>query len=173
VVDIYIGIGSNIEPQINIKRACERLRLDFPSIEFSRVFESVSVGFEGGNFINLVACFKSTDLDSNDGMEAQNSLSLLVKKLKSIENDLGRVRGGEKFSDRHIDIDILLFGDLITKTPIELPRDEVLKNAYVLWPLVELSPDMTDPVHNKYYRDYWNEFDKSSQNLTPIELDLG
>ena len=58
MVDIYIGIGSNIDVQINIKKACERLRLDFPSIEFSRVFESASVGFEGDNFLNLVAQFK-------------------------------------------------------------------------------------------------------------------
>ena len=172
MVDIYLGIGSNIEAQKNIINSCERLKLDFPSMEYSPVFESAAVGFEGDNFLNLVGRFKSTDLDSNESSEAQNSLALLVKKLKSIENDLGRVRGGKKFSDRHIDIDVLLFGNLIAKTPIELPRDEILENAYVLWPLAELAPELVDPISNKSYRDYWKEFDKSSQNLKPIELDI-
>ena len=78
--------------------------------------------------------------------------------------------GGQKFSDRNIDIDILLFGDLQTEHPIELPRDEILKNAYVLWPLAELAPELRDPLSHKYYAESWSEFDKSSQTLKPIEL---
>ena len=173
MVDVYLGIGSNIDAKNNITKACECLKLDFPSIEYSRVFESAAVGFEGDNFLNLVARFNSSDIEFNGDMEPEKILAFLVKQLKTIENDLGRVRGGKKFSDRHIDIDILLFGDSITKTPIELPRDEILENAYVLWPLAELANELSDPTTNKSYLDYWQAFDKSSQNLKPIDLDVG
>ena len=171
MVDVYIGIGSNIEPKINVKNACERLRLDFPSIEFSRIFESASVGFEGDNFLNLVARFKSEDINPQESLNSEQALTKLIRQLKLIENELGRVRGSQKFSDRNIDIDILLYGDLQTNQPIELPRDEILENAYVLWPLVELAPELRDPLSHKYYSEYWSEFDKSSQTLKPVELD--
>ena len=170
MVDVYIGIGSNIEPKINIKNACERLCLDFPSIEFSRIFESASVGFEGDNFLNLVARFKSEDIFPLEDLNNQQALSRLIKQLKQIENELGRVRGSQKFSDRNIDIDILLYGDLQTNQPIELPRDEILENAYVLWPLAEIAPELTEPSSNKTYTQYWSEFDKSLQTLKPVEL---
>jgi 2-amino-4-hydroxy-6-hydroxymethyldihydropteridine diphosphokinase len=185
VVDIYIGIGSNIDPFKNIPAALEVLRDAFPSIKFSRVFESEAVGFDGDNFLNLVAFFNSEDLISNglvveetvssslaqENVKNQNKqLSILIKQLKNIENDLGRQRGSKKFSDRNIDIDILLFGELEITNPIELPRGEILENAYVLWPLSELAPKLTIPNSNITYVKCWTQFDKSLQELIPVEL---
>ena len=94
MVDIFIGIGSNIEPQKNVSMTLELLRLKFPSIIFSRIFESEAVGFDGDNFLNLVAKFKLKDLDSNRSgtsdliAKYSNSieqLSFLVAELKEIE----------------------------------------------------------------------------------------
>ena len=178
MVDIFIGIGSNIEPQKNVSMTLELLRLKFPSIIFSRIFESEAVGFDGDNFLNLVAKFKLKDLDSNRSgtsdliAKYSNSieqLSFLVAELKEIENQLGRKRGDKKFSARNIDIDVLLFGDLQIDEPVELPRSEILDNAYVLWPLSELVPDSKHPGSDKTYAEYWREFDKSLQKLEPVE----
>jgi len=160
VVDIFIGIGSNINPKENISQACNLLEKKFPSIKFSRVFESASIGFDGDNFLNLAGQFDFNEVESLDE---------LITSLKKIENQLGRQRGEKKFSARTIDIDVLLFGDLITNSPIELPRGEILENAYVLWPLSELAPDLKHPVNGKSYRELWDGFDKSLQNLAPLE----
>ena len=193
MVAVFIGIGSNIEPQKNISNALALLPSMFPSIVFSRIFESEAIGFKGDNFLNLVARFDSIDIDSIDidsndfdandldskytgggsNSDPIETLTLLVKKLKVIENRLGRKQGDKKFSARSIDIDVLLFGDLQTKSPNQLPRSEILENAYVLWPLAELAPDLKHPGSDKSYAEYWNEFDKSLQKLVPIDEIVG
>jgi len=178
VVDVFIGIGSNIEPQKNVSITLELLRLKFPSIVFSRTFESEAVGFNGDNFFNLVAKFEAKDLDANRSGSSDlvakysssvDQLAFLVFQLKEIENHLGRKRGNKKFSARNIDIDVLLFGDLQIEKPVELPRGEILENAYVLWPLSELAPDLEHPGSDTTYAEYWRMFDKSSQRLEPVE----
>ena len=153
----YLGLGSNIEPIQNIANSKQALFQDFPTVEFSRSFESEAVGFEGDNFINLVA-----------RIETELSLEDLILYLKELEDSLGRVRGGAKFSSRHIDIDILLYGDLVCDKPIQLPRDEITENAYVLWPLAELAPDLKEPGGNQTYAELWQQF-SIEQNLRPIE----
>lgn len=145
------------------------LQSQYPSIVFSRVFESEAIGFKGDNFLNLVAKF---DFNDAKGTGRSESLSGLIHSLKAIENQLGRKRSDKKFSARNIDIDVLLFGELQTKLPIELPRSEILENAYVLWPLAELAPNLKVPASDKTYDAYWSEFDKSSQKLVPVELPL-
>jgi len=161
VVDIFVGIGSNIEPQKNISKALVLLRDRFPSIEFSSIFESEAIGFKGDNFLNIVGKFNLNEVES---------LSELVTSLKEIEIQLGRQRADKKFSARTIDIDVLLYGDMQTDSPVELPRGEILENAYVLWPLSELAPDLKHPVNGKNYRQLWAQFDKSVQSLEPIKL---
>ncbi len=178
MVDIFIGIGSNIEPQKNVSKALELLRLKFPSIVFSRIFESEAVGFDGDKFLNLVARFELKDLNANRSGSSDlvakysssiDQLCFLIAELKEIENQLGRKRDDKKFSARNIDIDVLLFGDLQIDDPVELPRGEILENAYVLWPLSELAAELKYPGSDKTYWEYWQEFDKSLQKLEPAE----
>ncbi|WP_168204119.1 2-amino-4-hydroxy-6-hydroxymethyldihydropteridine diphosphokinase [Aliikangiella coralliicola] len=155
---VYLGIGSNIDAKQNVSRTKLSLTNRFPQAQFSRTFESEAVGFEGDNFLNLVA-----------KIETDESLDDLLATIKNLEDELGRVRGGEKFSSRHIDIDILIYGDLVCDNPIILPREEVNLNAYVLWPLAELAPDLVEPGGVKTYSQLWSEFDKKSQKLRPID----
>ncbi len=166
MVDVYLGIGSNIDPKKNIAKARQLLTEAFPTIIFSRCFESEAIGFEGNNFINLVAKITLQELSCL----RDEQINQLGVQLKGIENSLGRVTGGEKFSPRVMDIDVLLFGNWVTSQPVELPRDEILKNAYVLWPLSELAPDLIHPTEQTSYSVLWRNFDKTSQNLTPIDL---
>ncbi len=169
MVDVFIGIGSNIEPQRNIPEALVLLKSNYPSIIFSRIFESEAIGLKGDNFWNLVGKFDSGDFQPNDESDPIKRVLELTNALKSLENELGRSRNDKRFSARNIDIDILLFGNLQINSPIELPRGEILENAYVLWPLAELEPDLKYPGSDKSYREYWREFDKSLQKLEHIE----
>ncbi len=154
---VYLGIGSNIEPAENIDLAKAHLKQLFSYCEFSSTYETAAVGFKGDNFLNLVAKVK-TDL----------SLEALISLIKQSELTLGRVRGSQKFADRHIDIDILLFNNLTTNHPIELPRQEIYHNAYVLWPLAEVAPNLVDPISKKTFLQLWNNFDKSTQTIVKI-----
>lgn len=153
----YLGIGSNIEAEDNINRAKKNIAQCFEAVEFSAVFESAAIGFKGDNFLNLVARVE-TDL----------SLSELMAQLKRLEQSLGRQRSAERFSSRNIDIDILLFGETVCEQPIRLPREEIRHNAYVLWPLAELSPDLIEPGGTQTYDQLWQQFDKSRQQIKKI-----
>jgi 2-amino-4-hydroxy-6-hydroxymethyldihydropteridine diphosphokinase len=152
-----LGLGSNINAHENIAKAKIILAKQFTNARFSQTFESEAVGFVGDNFLNLVA-----------EVEVNCTLEKLIKHLKKVEDDLGRVRKGAKFSSRHIDIDILLFGDRVCSNPIILPREEIRQNAYVLWPLAELAPNLVEPGGQFTYGQLWYDFDKNLQKVSPV-----
>ena len=97
---LVLSLGSNVEPKVNIKLAVESLRKKFGELLLSSVYESEAVGFQGNNFLNLVT-----------SGESDASLEEVQNYLKMLEDYMGRERNKPKFSDRPIDIDILLFGD--------------------------------------------------------------
>jgi len=159
---VYVSIGSNIERDANIRGGVSDLQQCFGVVELSRVYESEAVGFDGDNFYNLVAAF-DTDED----------VLTVAKTLHDIENDHGRTREGPRFSSRTLDIDMLLYDDLVmTEGKLELPRDEITKNAFVLWPLAEIAPTLKHPVLHKSYAELWDAFDKHKQPLWPVEFEF-
>lgn len=160
VVKCYLSVGSNIDKKNNIQQALQTLRRLFRDIECSRVFESEAVGFSGDNFYNLVV-----------GIQTGLSVPELASRLHAIEDEYGRRRGEKKFSSRTLDIDILTYGDQVGVVDgIALPRDEILRNAFVLLPLSELAPDDLHPVLKKTYASLWGEFDRHKQKLWPVAL---
>ena len=155
---IYISLGSNIHAKKNILSGLEALSEEFLELKLSQVYESESVGFSGDNFINLVA-------------QAQTDLSVeeVTHVLKQIEKEQGRIKNIEKFSDRTLDLDLLLYDDLICSSPVELPRDEIHKNAFVLKPLVDLIPEQKHPLLLKTYSQLWKSF-TADQKLWVVDL---
>lgn len=156
---IYISIGSNIDPKLNIQYALEDLQQAFGDIESSGWYESKSVGFEGDNFINLV-------------VQANTELSITEANdyLHRIEDQHGRDRSGPRFSSRTIDLDLILYDDQIFEQgKLKIPRDEILENAFVLLPLSELAPHLKHPLIDKTYLELWNEFDQASQVLWRLQ----
>ena len=80
---------------------------------------------------------------------------------------------GPRFSSRTLDLDLLLYDDLVLdQDGLRLPRGEILKNAFVLWPLAEIAPDLVHPLARKTYAELWAEFDRSRENLAPIAFDF-
>ena len=159
---IYISIGSNIDAEHNIRIAVNALKFHYGKLILSSVYESEAVGFEGDNFLNLVA-----------GVNTEEDVHTVVATLRKIEDDNGRDRSGPRFSPRTVDLDLLLYDDLILKEEkLELPRDEITKNAFVLLPLEEIAPQLIHPISGDTMCDHWMNFDKDSQKLWPISFNF-
>jgi len=106
------------------------------------------------------------------GATTELSLPALSDALKKIEDANGRMRHGPKFSPRTLDIDILTYGDFVgEQAGIELPRAEIIHNAFVLLPLAEIAPAVMHPHLKKTYAELWSAYDKASQSLWAIEFE--
>lgn len=155
---VYLSIGSNIDREENIRGGVADLEKAFGKVTLSRVYESEPVGFDGDNFYNLVAAF-----------DTDTPVKQVSQTLHTIEEAHGRTREGPRFSSRTLDIDLLTYDNLVTRDHgLELPRDEITKNAFVLWPLAEIAAADRHPVLQQTYGEMWNNFDKEKQSLWPV-----
>jgi 2-amino-4-hydroxy-6-hydroxymethyldihydropteridine diphosphokinase len=162
---VLVGVGSNIEPERHIEQALAALVARFGPLRVSPAYRSVPVGFEGEDFINLV-------LELHSDMTPPE----LVDALHEIEADCGRRRDGIRFAPRALDLDLLMVGQTATEPGSQpsLPRDEILRYAFVLRPLAELAPDLHHPVVRETMRDLWLRHRESIDqgDLRPVSLNL-
>jgi len=157
---VYLSLGSNIEREKNILACLDALAEHFGELIISPVYESESVGFAGDSFYNLVV-----------GLDSTLSVAELAVIMHDIEAANKRSRAGPKFGPRTLDIDILTCGELTGRVDgVELPRDEVTENAFVLLPLVDIAPDDRHPVSGRVYRDIATSFSGSEQKLWRIDF---
>lgn len=161
ISDVYIGVGSNVDPRHHIRQALEVMRIAFGKIEQSPVYQSASVGFDGDDFLNLVVKFE-TSLD----------VVAVVGQLRMIEDAQGRDRTQPRFSKRPIDLDILLYDDMqINESGIQIPRDEILESAFVLKPLSDLSPYLLHPSQKQSYLELWQAMAADAPRLDLVQID--
>ncbi|MCC1496649.1 2-amino-4-hydroxy-6-hydroxymethyldihydropteridine diphosphokinase [Alcanivorax sp. 1008] len=155
---VYLSFGSNIDRERNIRSGLDALAQHFSQLILSPVYESAAVGFDGEPFLNLVVAI-DTDLAVGD----------LSSLLRAIEADHGRTRGEKKFASRTLDIDILTYGDRVGLIDgVELPRDEILKHAFVLKPLADIAPAELHPVRGSSYTALLAGKDFSAQSLWQV-----
>lgn len=138
----YISLGSNQGNKLkNLQNAIHAIAEKVGAIkQIASVYKTASWGFEGGDFYNT--CIQvSTYLQPET----------LLSKLLEIEQELGRVRNdSEGYSDRIIDLDILLFDDeIIFSKTIKIPHPRMLERKFVLVPLVEIAKNTIHPVEKK------------------------
>ena len=145
----YLSLGSNVSPEKNIQFALDQLSKIFGEIVSSSTYVTKSVGFEGSDFLNSVVRI-NTDLDPSE----------LIDKLHRIEEMTGRVTGTKAFNDRTLDIDVLIYDDLVDLS-LNIPRDEILKYGFVLEPLAELYPDGIHPIEKITFLELWNRLKES------------
>jgi 2-amino-4-hydroxy-6-hydroxymethyldihydropteridine diphosphokinase len=159
---VWLSIGSNIDRERHIRGGVRDLRDQFGELVLSTVYETPSEGFDGDPFYNLVAGFE-TDLPPEQ----------LHPILRAIEDAHGRERSGPKFSARTLDIDLLTYGDEVTERGGKaLPRDEVLKYAFVLGPLAEVAPTEVHPLVGRSYAELWQDFDPAARAaMRPVTFD--
>jgi len=162
VATVYLGLGSNIDAEKNLRIAVDALRHRYGKLTVSPVYRSAAVGFDGPDFLNLVVAL-ATDaapLEVLDEIERIHALA-------------GRSRGPDKYSSRPLDIDLLLYGDTVDPSaPLRLPRRDILEFGFVLRPLADIAPDLVHPVTGRTIGEHWREFDGGCQPLTPIEVIL-
>lgn len=155
---VFVGVGSNINRDESVRAGVADLREQYGELQLSSVYESEAVGFEGDVFYNLVVAF-----------DTEESIDEVVAVLSHIEEAHGRVRGGERFASRTLDLDLLLYGDMVASGEgYHVPRDEIPRYAFVLWPLSELAPGMLHPETGETFSAMWDAFDKRNQSLVPI-----
>jgi len=157
---VYLGLGSNMQPEQNLRMAVVCLRSHFTNVVLSNSYQSDALGFEGDDFINLVARVE-TDLSLDD----------VLAVLEEIHDKSGRERGCAKFVSRPLDIDLLLY-DRMVDVSRRVPRSDVLEYSFVLIPLVEIAADYVHPVSGQSIAKHCQEFDESSHPLTKQDLDL-
>ena len=159
---IFVGIGSNIDREKNIKSCVSILKDVYGDMTISPVYETESMGFDGPNFYNLVSCF-----------ETDQSVYELKNTLNEIENDHGRHFNETKFSSRTLDIDILYYDDLVlSDDKIQIPRKEICEYDFVLKPLVDLVPDFIHPIRNISHKEMLSNIKIKKQIISTINMDL-
>ncbi len=155
---IYLSLGSNIDRTARIVAALDALHAEFGCLSISRVYESEAVGFDGENFYNLVV-----------GLDSDRPVGELAAVMRKIEDDNGRERNGARFGPRTLDIDILTYGQAVgVFDGVDLPRGEILVNAFVLIPLADIAGDERHPVRQKTYRALVEELSLAGQRLWPV-----
>ncbi|MBD1552115.1 2-amino-4-hydroxy-6-hydroxymethyldihydropteridine diphosphokinase [Pseudomonas typographi] len=152
---VYLGVGSNIDRHRHVCAGLDALAQFLQTMACSPVFESQPVGIRSGPFYNLVVT-GLTDLP----------LMTLDRKLKFIEADNGRYAPSRV--GLPLDIDVLMFGEQVGNFDgLVLPRAEILKNAFVLWPLSLLAPTQVHPGVGETFAQLWQQA-HIDQQLAPV-----
>jgi 2-amino-4-hydroxy-6-hydroxymethyldihydropteridine diphosphokinase len=136
----YIGLGSNMgDKTANCQTAVEHLAEAGRIVSVSSFYYAEPVGYkEQEDFINAVA-----------GLETNRSPVELLSICHAIEDRLER-RRTVRWGPRTVDLDILLFGDLVVNRPdLIIPHPLMALRRFVLAPLVEIAPEVMHPVLNK------------------------
>jgi len=157
---IYLGLGSNVDPEKNLRLGIGELGARFGILELSNVYRSAAVGFDGDDFLNLVA-----------GLESDASPAQLHNMLMEIHNLAGRTRSESRYSPRTLDIDLLLYDDLVLdEPPIRIPRSDILEYSFVLGPLAEIAPQLRHPETGRLITEHWAEYDQGTHPLVATSL---
>lgn len=140
-----LSLGSNIEPEKYLSLAANDLRQQFPTVAFSPVYRYAAVGFEGPDFFNAAAM-----------VETALSPQKLNDWLHALEDTHGRRRDVPRFSSRTLDIDLVLYDQVVMEGEgnLKLPRSD-LKHAFVLEPLAILAPTFIEPLSGKTLLSLW------------------
>ena len=161
---VYFSLGSNVDPEKNLKLGIDELRRRYGKLGMSPVYRNKAVGFHGDDFLNLVV-----------SCNARDYIEVIQAAIEEIHELAGRERRGKKFSSRSLDIDLLTYGDAVTDVPpVTLPRGDILKYAFVLKPLADLAPNDVHPVTGRTYGDHWAEMRtfRIEKSLREVDLDL-
>lgn len=157
---VFVAAGSNVDAPRNLRRALDELARRFGPLDVSDAYRNAAFGFEGPDFINLAVGF-DTDL----------ALRQVIDALHEIEYLCGRERSAPKWASRPMDLDILLFGDLVHEAPgLKLPRPCLSDKAYMLGPMVEIAPALRHPTLGKTLAELWQAFDRGAHPMTRVEV---
>ena len=139
-VTIYLGLGSNLgDRKANLKKALQLLGQTLSVEQLSSVYETPPVAHEEQPLFLNAVCRVATEIGPFQ----------LLSLIKGIEVALDRVPSFPN-APRTIDIDILLYGNLVIEAPqLLIPHPRLEERAFVLVPLAEIAPDLIHPVSGR------------------------
>ena len=141
-LDVYVGVGSNIEPEAQLRAGVGALQAEFDVVQVSSVYRSPAFGFVGDDFLNVVVALRT-----------QLGAEVILARLDAIENAGGRTTAG-RFAPRALDCDLLMYGCCVDARR-RLPRDDVLRYPFVLGPLAEIAPALRHPLDGRTMAGHW------------------
>lgn len=161
MIDVYVAAGSNIEPEKYLARALRALAAAYGPLTLSPAYRNRAVGFDGADFINLVVGFRTED-----------EVTDVRQQLQRVEAACDRPPDAPKWAPRTMDLDILLFGDLVSNEPgLKIPRPDLIKRPYMLKPMADIAPDVRHPTLGKTMRELWESFEDAEHAMVEVFLD--
>ena len=155
---VYFSIGSNKGNRSQlINEAIDKIDISVGRVELkSSIYETQSWGFKSNNFYNVCLL-----------IESSLSVESIFNKILKIEKDMGRLKSGNKYSDRCIDIDILFVEDIIVNNKnLIIPHPRLHLRKFVLTPMLDIAPDLIHPILNKSIKQLELECDDNDQPKT-------
>jgi len=160
MAEVFLSLGSNVDRERHVPQALAELAGLFGPLTVSSVYESEAVGFDGAPFYNLAVKFDS-----------ELPVEEIARMLREIETAHGRTGESRKFESRALDIDLLLYGDRVMEEGrLRLPRDEIVKFAFMLEPLAEIAPRFRHPILDVEFARLWEGFDKGQAKQRRLDL---
>lgn len=159
-IRVFLGLGANLDPTTSLRTGIQQLKRRFSGIQISPVYQAGAVGLDGPDFFNMVVAF-NCDL----------ALADLRIWIRQVEAKGGRNHDQPKPCNHGLDMDVLLYGDLVDVTGNNIPHDNILTCAYVLCPLADLIPDRQHPLKTLTMAQIWHEF-AGAKNLQPVDFEF-
>lgn len=133
----FVGVGSNIEPEVHVVEGLRRLGAAVRLAAVSTFYRTAPVGAPGTPWFANGVVRVETELGPR---------ALQFEVLRGIEAGLGRVRGPDRNAPRTLDLDLLLLGEaVVSEADFRLPAPELYERAFVALPLLELAPGLVLP----------------------------
>ncbi|PSB07951.1 2-amino-4-hydroxy-6-hydroxymethyldihydropteridine diphosphokinase [filamentous cyanobacterium CCP2] len=152
-----IALGSNLGDSLSILKAALQVLAETPGIQVeaqSPVYQTVAVGPPQPDYLNLCALLSTSLIPQS-----------LITQLLETEAQFGRVRR-ERWGPRLLDIDLLLFDDLILSQPgLDIPHPRMAQRAFVLVPLSDIAPSWVEPVSQQTIAELVQQVDCSGVKL--------
>jgi 2-amino-4-hydroxy-6-hydroxymethyldihydropteridine diphosphokinase len=147
---VFLGIGTNLgNREKNLEQAVASIGQSIGRVLItSSIYQTEPWGFQSEkDFLNMIV-----------KIETELAPDVLLEKILAIESVMGRVRGPEHFSSRLIDIDILLYDDIINDTEnLKIPHPLLQERRFVLVPLCEIAAELMHPVLKKTFKELLEE----------------
>lgn len=158
---VYVAAGSNVEPEKHLAAALRALAAAYGPLSLSPAYRNQAVGFSGDDFINLVV-----------GFHTEHTVIEVRQQLQKIEAACERPPDAPKWAPRTMDLDILLFGELVSNEPgLVIPRPDLVKRPYMLKPMADIAPDVRHPILGKTMRELWEAFEGGTHSMVEVLLD--
>ncbi len=155
---VYVAAGSNVDPYTHLARAQTELARRFGPLSVSPWYRNAAVGFAGEDFINFVF-----------GFDTALSVHETRAQLREVEALCGRAPDAPKWAARTMDLDILLYANLVLAEPqLQLPRPDLLLRPYMLGPLADIAPDLPHPTDGRSIAQLWAGFDTAAHEMIAV-----